>query len=97
MEKNAQHVMPGGPETEKRVRLHGIPFISMCDEDGFDPARDVANSEKHNPPLAFGDWIFEDGNHLIIPSIGKWTVRSDSGGGCRRIGQHPDMVAKAVA
>ena len=35
----------------------------------FDPAKDAANRAKHNLPLVFGDRIFEDDNHLIIPSI----------------------------
>ncbi len=35
----------------------------------FDPAKDAANLAKHGLPLAFGDRIFEDGDHLIIPSI----------------------------
>jgi hypothetical protein len=35
----------------------------------FDPAKDTANRAKHNVPLVFGDRIFEDDNHLIIPSI----------------------------
>lgn len=38
-------------------------------EDGFDPAKDAANREKHKLPLACGDSIFEDDDHLIIPSI----------------------------
>ncbi|CAH1654341.1 BrnT family toxin [Hyphomicrobiales bacterium] len=38
-------------------------------EDRFDPVKDVTNREKHGLPLAFGDRIFEDGGHLIIPSI----------------------------
>lgn len=38
-------------------------------DDRFDPAKDATNREKHNLPLAFGDRIFEDGDHLIIPSI----------------------------
>ena len=38
-------------------------------QDRFDPAKDAANREKHKLPLAFGDQIFEDDNHLIIPSI----------------------------
>ena len=38
-------------------------------QDRFDPAKDAANREKHTLPLAFGDQIFEDDNHLIIPSI----------------------------
>ncbi len=38
-------------------------------EDRFDPVKDAANREKHGLTLAFGDRIFEDGNHLIIPSI----------------------------
>lgn len=38
-------------------------------EDRFDPAKDVANQIKHQLSLAFGDRIFHDDNHLIIPSI----------------------------
>jgi uncharacterized protein len=37
--------------------------------DRFDPAKDVTNRAKHKLPLAFGDRIFEDGEHLLIPSI----------------------------
>ena len=37
--------------------------------DRFDPTKDAINREKHKLPLAFGDRIFEDVNHLIIPSI----------------------------
>jgi uncharacterized DUF497 family protein len=37
--------------------------------DRFDPAKDATNREKHKLPLVFGDRIFEDDNHLIIPSI----------------------------
>lgn len=35
----------------------------------FDPAKDAANREKHKLPLDFGDRLFDDDNHLIIPSI----------------------------
>ena len=35
----------------------------------FDPAKDAINREKHKLPLAFGDSLFEDDNHLIIPSV----------------------------
>lgn len=35
----------------------------------FDPAKDTANRSKHGLSLAFGDQLFEDGDHLIIPSI----------------------------
>jgi uncharacterized protein len=38
-------------------------------EDRFDPAKDAANRGKHKLPLTFGDRIFEDENHLIIPSV----------------------------
>ena len=38
-------------------------------QDRFDPAKDAANREKHKLPLPSGDQIFEDDNHLIIPSI----------------------------
>ncbi|HTV72017.1 MAG TPA: BrnT family toxin [Rhizobiaceae bacterium] len=40
-------------------------------QDRFDPAKDAANREKHKVPLAFGEQIFEDEDHLIIPSIRK--------------------------
>ena len=35
----------------------------------LDPAKDAINREKHKLPLAFGDSLFEDDNHLIIPSV----------------------------
>ncbi len=35
----------------------------------FDPTKDAVNQQKHNLSLAFGDKIFEDSNHLILPSI----------------------------
>lgn len=35
----------------------------------FDPAKDAANRAKHGLPLAFGNRLFEDDNHLIVPSI----------------------------
>ncbi|MPL92131.1 hypothetical protein SDC9_38228 [bioreactor metagenome] len=38
-------------------------------ENRFDPAKDAANQQKHKLPLAFGDRIFGDENHLIIPTI----------------------------
>jgi uncharacterized DUF497 family protein len=40
-------------------------------QDRFDPVKDAANRDKHNLPLAFGDRIFDDAEHLIIPSIRK--------------------------
>jgi len=38
-------------------------------EPSFDPTKDVVNRAKHGLPLAFGARIFEDDNHLVIPSI----------------------------
>jgi uncharacterized protein len=38
-------------------------------EDRFDPAKDAVNQIKHQLSLAFGDRIFEDDDHLILPSI----------------------------
>lgn len=38
-------------------------------ENRFDHTKDAANQKKHNLSLAFGDRIFEDEDHLIIPSI----------------------------
>jgi uncharacterized DUF497 family protein len=38
-------------------------------KDRFDPTKDATNQEKHKLPLSFGDRIFEDDDHLIIPSI----------------------------
>ncbi|WP_130731466.1 BrnT family toxin [Komagataeibacter xylinus] len=35
----------------------------------FDPAKDLANQKKHTLSLTFGDRIFEDDNHLILPTI----------------------------
>jgi len=38
-------------------------------EPRFDPAKEAANREKHGLSLAFGDRIFEDEAHLVVPSI----------------------------
>jgi uncharacterized protein len=38
-------------------------------EDRFDPAKDAINQQKHKLPLVFGDRLFEDDKHLILPSI----------------------------
>lgn len=38
-------------------------------EERFDPAKDILNLARHGLPLAFGDRIFADDNHLILPSI----------------------------
>lgn len=35
----------------------------------FDPAKNLANQKKHKLSLSFGDRIFEDDNHLILPTI----------------------------
>ena len=35
----------------------------------FDPAKDAVNREKHGLSLGFGDGLFEDDNHLILPSL----------------------------
>jgi uncharacterized protein len=35
----------------------------------FDPRKDATNRAKHGFSLAFGDRIFEDAAHLILPSI----------------------------
>lgn len=43
-------------------------------ESRFDPAKDAANQQKHKLPLAFGDRIFEDDLHLVVP-----TVREEDG------------------
>ncbi len=38
-------------------------------ENRFDPAKDAINQEKHGLSLAFGDQIFEDEDHIIVPTI----------------------------
>lgn len=45
-----------------------IPYV-LAMEDRFDPAKDAVNQIKHQLSLAFGDRIFEDDDHLILPSI----------------------------
>ncbi|AXY24130.1 hypothetical protein CD178_03386 (plasmid) [Komagataeibacter saccharivorans] len=45
-----------------------IPYYRLMDN-RFDPAKDLANKKKHKLSLAFGDRIFEDDNHLILPTI----------------------------
>lgn len=38
-------------------------------ENRFDPDKDAANRVRHSVSLAVGDVIFEDPNHIILPSI----------------------------
>lgn len=38
-------------------------------DERFDPEKDQINQRKHGVSLAFGDLIFEDVDHLIIPSV----------------------------
>jgi len=38
-------------------------------KDRFDPAKDAVNRAKHRLSLSFGDRLFEDGDHLILPSL----------------------------
>jgi uncharacterized DUF497 family protein len=38
-------------------------------EGRFDPDKDAINRKKHDLSLSFGDRIFDDDNHLLIPSI----------------------------
>lgn len=35
----------------------------------FDPEKNQINTAKHGVSLAFGDRIFDDLNHLVVPSI----------------------------
>lgn len=46
-----------------------IPYYQYVTRERFDPDKDATNRKKHGLPLAFGDRIFEDDDHLIIPSI----------------------------
>ncbi len=43
--------------------------MSLFMDNGFDPAKDDINREKHGLSLAFGHGIFKDADHLIIPSV----------------------------
>lgn len=38
-------------------------------EFAFDPAKDDANRDKHGVSLAFGAVIFDDPDHIVLPSI----------------------------
>lgn len=49
-------------------RYTGIPYIFLM-ENRFDPAKDATNREKHKLSLAFGDEIFKDDLHVIVPTI----------------------------
>ncbi|WP_287068539.1 hypothetical protein [Mesorhizobium sp.] len=50
--------------------------MNLMAEDRFDPAKDAVNREKHKLPLAFGDRVFADDSHLIIPRSARSTARS---------------------
>jgi uncharacterized DUF497 family protein len=38
-------------------------------DSGFDPKKNEANFAKHGVPLLFGERVFDDADHLILPSI----------------------------
>jgi len=38
-------------------------------ERGFDPHKDAVNQTRHGLSLGLGDRLFEDDDHLVIPSI----------------------------
>ncbi len=38
-------------------------------EIAFDPAKDEANRDKHGVSLAFGAAIFDDPDHIVLPSM----------------------------
>lgn len=35
----------------------------------FDPAKDALNAAKHGVSLAFGQHAFDDGAHIVLPSV----------------------------
>ncbi len=35
----------------------------------YDPEKDAANPGKHGLPLAFGARVFEDTDHIVLPSV----------------------------
>jgi len=41
----------------------------MCMASSFDPDKNAINLERHKLPLTFGNQVFADEDHLIIPSI----------------------------
>lgn len=41
----------------------------MSVEIEFDPAKDAVNIDKHGVSLAFGVTLFNDGNHITLPSV----------------------------
>lgn len=48
----------------------GFPYYAAL-ASRFHPAKDAANQQKHKLALALDDRIFDDEDHLIIPSIRK--------------------------
>ena len=47
----------------------GNSVYQNVSEPRFDPRKDAINRAKHGLPLSFGDRIFEDLAHLILPSV----------------------------
>ena len=54
---------------QEALSIYGISVYSGATEIEFDPVKDAANRAKHGLPSAAGAAPFEDGNHLIIPSL----------------------------
>ena len=46
-----------------------FPYIFAMSSDRFDPSKDASNVVKHGLSLAFGDRIFEDGDHVNLETI----------------------------
>jgi uncharacterized DUF497 family protein len=66
----------------------------------FDPAKDAINQEKHGLPLRFGDRIFEDVEHLIIPSTGdrrRRTVQGSRRGGWKTLHRRLCVAGRPAA
>lgn len=62
--------MRAAPEWRARLpELLKFRIHSVMTQNRFDSAKDAINRAKHQLSLAFGDRIFEDDRHLIIPSI----------------------------
>ena len=58
----------------------------------FDPVKDATNRQKHKLSLAFGDEIFKDDLHVIVP-----TIRDEDGEQrFKAIGQVGDKLYTAV-
>lgn len=87
------------PNARAQLLKFSTPLVKHTDypylfsmQYSFDPAKDALNQQKHELSLSFGSRIFEDENHLILPTI----RREDEEERFKLVGQVGEKLFTAV-